>query len=81
MAPNSFSHYVCYVVTGSGVPSQQPLHAPRHQGSQHPADGRGAGEAGGLRSVESSVRHAGATQHLRRHPVLDGSGGLSHLSV
>lgn len=66
------------MLTGPGVPSQQPLHAPWHQGSQYPADRGGAGQAGRLWSLESPVRHAGATQHLRWHSLLDGSGGLSN---
>ena len=49
--------------------------APGHQVREHPADGGGAGQAGGLRGGRAADAHDDQAQHLHRHAALDGARG------
>lgn len=66
----------CHVSpAGDVIPAREPLHAPGHQRTQYPADRLCSRQARRLRREFAPIQHLGPPEHLRRHPVLDGSGG------
>ena len=61
--------------TGVGVSAPEPLHAPRHQRSQHSADRRRQREAHRLRRFIARENDAGPQKHFGGNALLDGTRG------